>query len=47
LTGGWRKLQSEELHNSSPRVTRMKKSRRIRWVGHVAGIMEKRNALGY
>jgi hypothetical protein len=30
VTGGWRKLHNEELHNlySSPSVIRMKKSRR-------------------
>jgi hypothetical protein len=38
VTGGWRKLHNEELHNlySLPSVIRMIKSRRIRWAGHVA-----------
>jgi hypothetical protein len=38
VTGGWRKLHNEELHNlySSPSIIRMTKSRRIRWAGHVA-----------
>jgi hypothetical protein len=38
VIGGWRKLHNKELHNLylSPNV-RMIKSRRIRWVGHVAG----------
>jgi hypothetical protein len=38
VTGGWRKLHNEELHNlySSPSVIRMIKSRRMRWIGHVA-----------
>jgi hypothetical protein len=38
VTGGWRKLQNEELHNlhASPSVTRKMKSRRVRWAGHVA-----------
>jgi hypothetical protein len=38
VTGGWRKLHNEELHNlySSPSIIRMMKSRRMRWAGHVA-----------
>jgi hypothetical protein len=38
VTGDWRKLHNEELHNlhSSPNITRMIKSRRVRWAGHVA-----------
>jgi hypothetical protein len=38
VTGESRKLHSEELHNlySSPNIIRRVKSRRIRWVGHVA-----------
>jgi hypothetical protein len=45
LTGGWRKLHNEELHNlySSPSIIRILKSRRMRWVGHVARIGEKWN----
>jgi hypothetical protein len=37
---GWRKLHNEELHNlySSPNIIRMIMSRRMRWVGHVAGM---------
>jgi hypothetical protein len=40
LTGGWRKLHNEELHNlySSPIIIRMIKSRRMRWTGYVARI---------
>jgi hypothetical protein len=43
VTGGWRKLHKEELHNlySSPSIIRIIKSRRMRWVGHV-GRMEKK-----
>jgi hypothetical protein len=45
VTGGWRKLHNEELHNlyPSPSIIRMVKSRRMRWTGHVAR-MWKRNA---
>jgi hypothetical protein len=45
VTGGWRKLHNEELHNlySSPSIIRIIKSRRMRWAGHVARIGEKRN----
>jgi hypothetical protein len=42
VTGEWRKLHIEELHNlySSPVIIRQIKSRRMRYVGHVA-CMEK------
>jgi hypothetical protein len=38
VTGGWRKLHNEELHNlyTTPSIIRIIKSRRIRWAGHVA-----------
>jgi hypothetical protein len=38
VTGDWRKLHNEELQNlcSSPSIIRMIKSRRMKWVGHVA-----------
>jgi hypothetical protein len=38
VTGGWRKLHNEELHNlyTYPSIIRMIKSRRMRWAGHVA-----------
>jgi hypothetical protein len=46
VTGGWRKLHNEELHNlySSPSTIRMIKSKRMRWAGNVARMGEKRNA---
>jgi hypothetical protein len=46
VTGGWGKLLNEELHNlySSQSTIRMMKSMRMRWVGHVAQIGEKRKA---
>jgi hypothetical protein len=38
VTGGWRKLHNEELHNlfSSSSTNRIIKSRRMRWAGRVA-----------
>jgi hypothetical protein len=46
VTGEWRKLHSEELHNiysSHPQISLGKsKSRRMRWAGHVAHMGEDR-----
>jgi hypothetical protein len=44
VTGEWRKLHNEELHNlySSPDIIRQVKSRRMRWAGHVARMREER-----
>jgi hypothetical protein len=38
VTGVWKKLHNEELHNlcSSLSIIRMIKSRRMSWAGHVA-----------
>jgi hypothetical protein len=46
VTGKLRKLHNEELRDlySSPSITRIIKSRRMRWAGHVARRGEKRNA---
>jgi hypothetical protein len=45
VTGVWRKLHNEELHNlySFPSLIRMIKSRRVRWAWHVARMGEERN----
>jgi hypothetical protein len=45
VTGGWRKLHNEELHNlySSLSIIRNIKSRGMRWMGHVARMGEKKN----
>jgi hypothetical protein len=46
VTGDWRKLHNEELHNlySLPNIIGMVKSGRVIWAGHVARMREKRNA---
>jgi hypothetical protein len=46
VTGEWRKLHNEELHDlySSPSIIRIIKARRMRWAGHVARLAEKGNA---
>jgi hypothetical protein len=38
VTGEWRRLHDEELHDlySSPSIIRIMKARRMRWAGHVA-----------
>jgi hypothetical protein len=43
VTEEWRKLHNEELHilYSSPNIIRQMKSRRIRWAGHVARMVEE------
>jgi hypothetical protein len=46
VTGRWRKLPNEELHNfySSASIIKMIRSRRMRWAVHVALMREERNA---
>jgi hypothetical protein len=45
VMGEWRKLHSGELHNlySSPDIIGHIKSRRMKWVGHVEHMGERRN----
>jgi hypothetical protein len=44
VTGGWRELHNEELHNlySSPSIIGIAKSRMIRWIAHVARMGKKK-----
>jgi hypothetical protein len=46
VKGEWIKLHNEEHNdlNSSPNITRVIKSRRMRWAGHVARMVERRGA---
>jgi hypothetical protein len=46
VTGEWSKLHIEELNDvyCSPNIVRVIKSRRVRWVGHVARMGERRGA---
>jgi hypothetical protein len=46
VTGEWRKLHNEKLHDlySSPSIIRIMKSRRMAWSGYVARLGEKKNA---
>ena len=43
VTGEWRKLHNEELHDRycTPNTFRVIKSRRMRWTGHVAHMGEE------
>jgi hypothetical protein len=45
VTGEWRKLHNEELHDlySPPTIVRVIKSIRMRWAGHVARMGEGRD----
>jgi hypothetical protein len=43
VTGEWRKLHHEEIHDlySSPSIIRIIKARRMRWAGHIARMGEE------
>jgi hypothetical protein len=45
VAGGWRELHREELYNlySSRNIVSLEKSRRMRWMGHVAPMRAVRN----
>jgi hypothetical protein len=45
VTGNWRKMHNEELHNlySLPNIIIMIKSRRMRWAGNIARVKETMN----
>ena len=46
VTGAWRKLHSEELHDlySSPNIIQVIKSKIRKWAGHVAHMEKRRSA---
>jgi hypothetical protein len=48
VTGEWRKVHNEELHDlySSPNTVQVTKSKRIIWTEHVARMGERRDVYG-
>jgi hypothetical protein len=48
VTGEWRQLHNEELHDlySSPSIIRIMKARRMRWAGHVARMGRRGTRIG-
>jgi hypothetical protein len=49
VTGDWRRLHNEELHNfySSPNTIKMIKSRRMRWTRHVTRMGRRGMHIGH
>ena len=49
LIGEWRKIHNEGLNDlyCSPHIVRVRKSRRMRWAGHVARVGEERRIQGF
>jgi hypothetical protein len=49
VIGDWRKLHNEKLYNlyCSPNIIKIRKSRRMRWAGHVARMGRREVHIGF
>jgi hypothetical protein len=49
VTGGWRKLHNEELHDlySPPSVIRIMTLKKMKWAWHVTGMVETGTRICY